>query len=205
MPLRPLLLACALLAVIPGLARAQDFGVMESAETINKGNLKIRANPIVLFGKAQDVHAGVAALIGYGFTPRFDAEGGIALYDGVTFLGGTVEYWVVRRKPIDLSIAGGLHHRHGSKTVDATGFDLTFLPSKHVTDKLDVYGALDFAFESAASPVDPFGGGNFKTVHLVPGLEYRASRDLDLIVELGIGLNDHARHYLSGGIAYYFR
>jgi hypothetical protein len=202
MRIRRLLLVCALLAAIPGAAQAQDFGIMESAETINKGNFKLRVNPILIFGKHQDTRAGVAALVGYGFTPRFDAEGGVALYDGATFFGGNFEYWAVRRDPIDFSIAAGLHHRHGSKTFDATGLDLTFLPSKHLTDKLDLYGGLDFAFEWIA---EKHGGGSFKTAHVVPGLEYRAHRDLDVIIELGLGLNDAARHYLAGGIAYYFR
>jgi hypothetical protein len=197
-----LLLLSAILAFVPSAARAQDFGVMESAETINKGNFKLRANPLVLFGKGRDRQLGAAILVGYGFTPRFDAEGGVALYDGGTFLGGNGEFWVVRRDPIDFSISGGLHHLHGSKSADVTGVDLTFLPSKHVNEKLDLYGALDFAFESVA---DKFGGGSFKTVHLVPGIEYRAHKDLDVIVELGIALNDTARHYVSGGIAYYFR
>ena len=60
---------------------------MESAETINQGNFKLRANPMFLFGKGADSDVGVAAMLGYGFTPRFDLEGGVAIYDGVTFFG----------------------------------------------------------------------------------------------------------------------
>ena len=35
------------LILIPAAAHAQDFGIMESAETINQGNFKIRANPML--------------------------------------------------------------------------------------------------------------------------------------------------------------
>jgi hypothetical protein len=190
------------LVCAPTLARAQDFGVLQSAETINKGNFKLRASPMVVFGKGQDSQLGAAILFGYGFTPRVDAEGGVAFFDGRTFFGGNVEVWVVQRNPFDFSISAGLHGHRGSQALDSTGVDLTFLPSKRVNEKLDVYGALDFAFESIS---DKFGGGSFKTVHFVPGIEYRLHPDLDVIAELGIGLNDAARHYISGGFAFYFR
>jgi hypothetical protein len=156
-----------------------------------------------VFGKnGQDSHVGAAALVGYGFTPRFDAEGGVAFYDGLTLFGGNGEFSLAKRDPFEVSVSLGLHGRRGDQTVDATGVDLTFMPSRHVTPKLDVYGALDLAFESIS---DSFGGGSFKTVHLVPGIEYRLRPDIDLLVELGIALNDAANHYLSGGLAFYLR
>lgn len=197
------LLVCALLSSVPTLAAAQDFGVVESAETINQGNVKIRANPMLIFGKnGQDSTPGIAVVVGYGFTKSFDAEGGIAAYDGVTFFGGNGEYWLMKHEPFDFSISAGLHGRRGSQTVDVMGVDLTLLPSKHVGDRLDLYSALDFAFESVSSKN---GGGHFKTVHVVPGVEYGITHDLDLVAEIGIALNDSANHYVSGGFAYYFR
>ena len=199
---RALLLTCVLSSSIPALAVAQDFGVMESAETINKGNFKVRANPMVLFGKDQDSEFGVALVAGYGFTSWFDVEGGVAIYDGRTFFGGNAEFWLLRREPFDFSVSAGLHGERGSNSRETTGMDVTFLPSKRITNKLDIYGALDLAFESIS---DKLGGGSFQTAHLVPGVEYRAHPDLDIIVEFGIGLNADARHYVSGGFAYYFR
>lgn len=184
----------------PGLARAQDFGVMESAETINRGNFKIRVNPMLIFGRGGgDETFGVGALVGYGFTDKFDLEGGVALYDGVTFFGGSAEFWIVKAHPIDFSVIVGLHARRGDRTADATGVDLTFLVSGHATPRLELYGALDFAFEKFDD------NGRFKTIHLVPGIEYKLGEDLDLLAEVGIALNDNARHYISGGIAYYIR
>ena len=194
-----LLFACVLL--VPAVtAKAQDFGIMESAETINKGNFKLRANPMVLFGRhGGDTDFGGAAMFGYGFTHSVDLEGGVAIYDGVTFFGGNGEFWVLKDSPIDFSIAFGAHRRVGDATADYNGIDLTFLPGGHVSRNLEVYVGLDFAFEGLGVP------GDFKTVHLVPGLEYKVNDTIDLLAELGIALNDSSRHYLSGGIAIYFR
>src|SRR4030043_368362 len=53
---------------------AQDV-LMNSAETINQGNIKLALFPTVLFGKnGGDSLWGVAGRAGYGLTPRFDIE-----------------------------------------------------------------------------------------------------------------------------------
>jgi len=193
---------CVLVVVLifPAASFAQDFGILESAETINKGNFKIRANPMVLFDRnGGDSDIGVAALAGYGFTPRFDLEGGVALYDGVTFVGANAEYWLVKHAPLDFSIAGGLHRRMGDLTADYNGVDLTFLGSGHTTPHLEIYGGLDLAFEGIGVP------GEYKTAHLVPGIEYKINEMIDIVAEGGIALNDNSRHYIAGGVAIYFR
>ena len=200
MHIRRLVVLLVVLAVIPAAAGAQDFGIMESAETINPGNFKIRANPMLLFGRhGGDNDVGVAVLAGYGFTPRFDLEGGVALYDGLTFFGANGEYWLVKHAPLDVSIAFGLHRRVGDRTADYNGIDLTFLPGGHVSPNLELYGGIDFAFEGLGVP------GNFNTVHFVPGLEYKVNDSIDLLAEAGLALKDTGRHYISGGIAIYFR
>ena len=199
MRLRPLLLLSALLVITPALAHAQDFGVMESAETINKGNFKLRGNPMFIFGKDADATTGVAITAGYGFTPRFDAEGQLAFYDGITFFGGNAEYWLIKDQALDFSLAGGLHGSAGDNANDSFGVDLTFLGSKHLTSKFELYGGLDLAFEN------PEEGDGFTTVHLVPGVEFKLNEDLDLVGEFGIGLNDSSRHYFAIGLAFYIR
>jgi hypothetical protein len=185
---------------LPRVAAAQDVGIVESAETINKGNFKIRVNPLVIFGKdGEDSRTGIAALAGYGLTSRFDFEGGAAFFDGVTFLAANAEFWVIKEKPFDFSIAGGIHSRFGDATADLKGIDLTFLASGHVNRNLEVYGGLDLAFEGIGDPPD------FKTIHIVPGIEYRINDTIDFVAEFGIAVNDFARHYFTGGIAIYFR
>jgi len=196
--------SCLLLAVcvlgLPTLAQAQDFGVLQSAETINKGNFKLRFNPLVVFGRGEESNeAGVAILAGYGFTPSFDLEGGVAFYDGVTFLGANAEFWVLKHRPVDISIAGGFHGRFVESGDDYSGIDLTFLASGNVAPRLELYGGLDFGFEALGKDFD------YTTIHLVPGIEYKINENIDLVAEFGIALNDDSRHYLTGGLAIYFR
>jgi Outer membrane protein beta-barrel domain len=199
MRLRFPMLVFALLACTPALATAQDFGVLESAETINLGNFKLRGNPMFLFGKDTDSTTGIALSAGYGFTPRFDAEGNLAFYDGVTMFGGNGEYWLVKGRGLDFSLAGGLHARRGDRTADIWGIDLTFLASRHLTPKFELYGGVDFGFEKVEN------SSGYETVHLTPGIEYRLARDLDLVSEFGIGLNRDSRHYFAMGLAFYVR
>ena len=196
--------SCLLLAVcvlgLPTLARAQDFGVLQSAETINKGNFKLRFNPLVVFGKeGESNEAGVAIIAGYGVTPSFDIEGGVAFYDGVTFLGANAEFWVLKNRPLDISVAGGFHGRFVDDGEDYSGIDLTFLASGNVAPRLELYGGLDLSFEALGKDYD------YTTVHLVPGIEYKINDSVDLVAEFGIGLTDSSRHYLTGGLAIYFR
>jgi hypothetical protein len=42
-------------------------------------------------------------------------------------------------------------------------------------------------------------------VHFVPGIEVRITDSLDLVAEAGLALNDDARHYIAGGLAFYIR
>jgi hypothetical protein len=185
---------------LPTVAAAQDFGVMNSAETIRRENFKVMASPIVVFGKdAADDEIGVAFVVGYGLTDWFDVEGKAAFFDGVTFIGGDAEAWLVKGQKVDVSVIGGFHvgRRDGS---DTKVFDFTFLGSGHIAPKLELFGALDFARHSVDNT-----DATFTTAHLVPGLEYAISPQLDFVAELGLALNDRASHYVSAGLAFYIR
>ena len=83
---------------------------------------------------------------------------------------------------------------------NATGFDLTFLASTHLNPRLELFGALDAAFDS-------FDDIDFtrKTWHIVPGIEYRISENLDFVGEVGVAVSDDGRSYVAGGLAYYIR
>ncbi len=198
--LRSLVATVALAMLLPVSAAAQDFGVMNSAETINKGNFKLMANPLVVFGKDDaDDEVGVALVGGYGFTDRVDAEAKVSFFDGLTFIGGDVEVWLVKHEPLDVSVIGGFHVGRADG-FNTKGFDITFLGSGHVTPKLELYGGLDISRVS----IDDFDD-SYTTVHLVPGIEYAISQDIDLVAEFGLGLNDDSNHYISGGIAFYIR
>jgi hypothetical protein len=201
MRVRLLTALVAFVLVLPAAARAQDFGVAESAETIDRGNFKVKINPILVFGRdGADHEPGVAGSIGYGFTRRFDAEFVAAIYDGMAAFGGTGEVWLVRDPAVDVSVIGGLHFHRGDNTADLTAFDLTLLASRHLTPRVELYGALDVAWENFDD-----SDASFKRVHFVPGLEVKLNDDLDFLVEVGLAVNDNANHYISGGLAFYLR
>jgi hypothetical protein len=186
---------------LPVSVAAQDFGVMNSAETINKGNFKLMANPIVVFGKdGSDSETGIAVMGGYGFGRRFDVEAKASFFDGLKIFGADAEYWLVNTGPVNVSVIGGFHIADFDGGGDSKGPDLTLLASGLIADKLELYGALDFSRNK-------FDNSNFasKTWHLVPGIEYKISPQLDFVGEFGIALNNAAHHYASFGLAFYTR
>src|SRR5690606_19132963 len=127
--------------------------------------------------------------LGYGVTDRFDLEGGVALYDGFTFVGADAEFWLVQDAAgtnlFDMSVIAGFHFGNGDTTLDTRAFDLAFLVSKRVDERLELYGGLDIAFESIRNPGIDY---SYTPVHLVPGIEYRVAEDVDLVGEIGLGL-----------------
>lgn len=197
--IRRVVAVAALATILPVSAAAQDFGVMNSAETINKGNFKLTANPILVFGKnGADNEIGVAVAGGYGFTDRFDVEAKVAKFDGVTFFGADAEYWMVKGGQVDVSVIGGFH-LGSSEGFDTTGLDFTLLASGRVADRLELYGGLDLSRNSARD-----FDFDYTTVHLVPGIEYKISEKIDFVAEFGLALNDDSAHYASVGFAFYF-
>jgi hypothetical protein len=201
----------AVMLALPTLAHAQDFGVMESAQTINRGNFKLKGNPMVVLGEDDaDNEVGIALSAGYGFTPRFDAEAKFAFYDDLFIVGADGEYSllsVTRNQPLDLSVGTGFHvGNHENDFSDNWGIDLTVIGSKLIAEKLELYGALDFAFNKFTDDAfDDADDDGYTSIHLVPGIEYALGRDVDLLGEFGIALNEDSAHYFSIGIAYYLR
>src|SRR4030043_1505899 len=88
---------------------AQDV-LMNSAETINQGNIKLALFPTLLFGKnGGDSLWGVAGRAGYGFTPRFDIEAKAAIFKGLNYFGVEAEYWLLRGRDAKVSVGLGAH------------------------------------------------------------------------------------------------
>jgi hypothetical protein len=203
-----LLLALVLSFFTPAFAAAQDFGIMESAATIDKGAFKVKVNPVFVL---QDVNleasdTGIALAGGYGFMKSWDFEVKFAHYDSLNVFGADVEWWMLRKDAndkVDLSVSAGFHSgRFAEPEPDYWGIDLTGILGHHATDKLDIYGALDLAFNRTREEGPEERATN---VFLVPGLEYKLSPDLDLLAEVGVGLNNGSRNYVSFGLAYYLR
>lgn len=185
-------------------AEAQDFGVMESAETIQPGNFKLVGYPLLVLGDdGVDDELGFAVRGGYGFSDRFDAEVGAAFYEDVTFLGVNGEVLLVRAAPgtagANLAARVGVNFLR-SDLDDSVGLDLAALVSTSLTPRLELVGALDYGRRFLDDPVE-----DVNTLHLVPGVEFGVTDQLDFLAEFGVALNDEASHYLSAGLAFYLR
>jgi hypothetical protein len=202
MQIRKTALVFALLAV-PSIASAQDFGIMESAEIIQPGNLKLTAYPVFSVEDTDGSDIGGVIRAGYGFSDRVDGELGFAFYDSSYLIGANLELALLKAVRsggrVDASARGGLHFLTGDGE-DAVGLDLAGLLSTHVTRNLEVVGAIDYNHIFFDEPI-----GDVNTVHLVPGFEYRLGRSVDLLGEFGIGLDEDAANYLAVGLAVYFR
>jgi hypothetical protein len=191
-------------------AAAQYIGILQSAETMDKGTFKLMAAPILAFGKnGADDEFGVAVRGGYGFTGRFDAEAKLGFFQNGTFLGADGEIWILKGAEkdvgVDFSLTGGVHRIFGKDDYsDVTGFDLTPLLSAHVGRNVELCGALDVSFESV-SDVPEGADDSFTRLHFVPGIEYRLSSKADLEAEFGLGLNDDSWNYVGFGVALYLR
>ena len=199
MTTKALLLAASLLVVGAVPAHAQNF-LMNSAETINKGNFKIAGFPTVLLGEnGADNQWGIATRFGYGFTSNFDVEAKVAFFDGFKLYGADAEVWLVKGD-LDVSVAAGAHRADFDFGPDSTAIDASALVSGNIARKLELYGGPNLSFESL-DDVDE----NFTRAYLVAGVEYRVSDDVDLLAEFGLGLNDDSPNYASFGVALYLR
>jgi len=191
-------------------AAAQYIGVLQSAETMDRGTYKLMVAPIMVFGKdGADDELGVAVRGGYAFTEHFDAEAKVAFLENGTFVGADGEYWIYRgaekNSGLDFSLTGGLHWVFGrDNRFDTMGFEITPQLSGHVSKNLELCGSLYALFESikdAPQGVDD----SYTILNLVPGIEYHLSDTLDLVAEFGFGINDNSSHYVGAGITYYVR
>jgi len=189
-------------------AAAQYLGVLQSAETMNRGTYKLMVAPIMLLGKdGADSETGFVARGGYAFTENFDVEAKLGLFDQGTVFSVDGEYWILRGKdknfPIDFSLTGGFHMMSGKdNNYNTRGFEITPQLSGQVIDNLELCGSLNASFESIQDV--PLGvDDSFTALHLVPGIEYRLSDAFDLDAEFGIGINDDSSNYVAAGITYY--
>ena len=193
------ILAAAMFLTASAQVSAQDV-LMNSAETINKGNFKLGVFPTVLLSKHGDNSAwGVAGRFGYGLTSSFDIEAKAAFFDGLNYFGVVLEYWLLKGKNINASAALGAHMTNVDGGADSSGIDTTLLVSTTPSKNLEFYGGLKLAFDSLKN-----SDFNYTKAHVVPGIEYRINQSLDFLAEFGIALNDNSRNYASVGLAYYF-
>ena len=215
----------AILAIVlacPRLASAVDFGVMETAVPIRDGYFKLISYPIsVTAGALREQDVGVVLGIGYGISEHWDTELQVSTYDDITFLGGDVEYTFLDRPQLDMSVITGAHYANLDFGTQE-GADLTYVvsyamhppeppahyrfPATREGSGLTLYGALDLAYDEIdlARPGSRSVDASYTSVHLVPGLQYRLGHAVDIVAEIGIGMNGDTDDYFALGTSYYF-
>ncbi|MGH8482022.1 MAG: hypothetical protein ACRES8_06145 [Nevskiaceae bacterium] len=191
-------------------AWAVDFGVMEAADVVEPGDFKFIAFPLaVRDSPRREQNSGVVLGGGYGFGRDLDGELQVAVYDDFTFYGADLEYTYRAERALELSISGGAHLAD-TDFGDPWGLDLTHVASYALPalPALRLNGALDLAYERAdAAYASALGleDQRYWTAHAVPGVQYRVTRDVDVIGEVGVGLNGESDDYIAAGLSYYFR
>jgi len=193
-----------------GPAMAVDFGVMETADVVTPGEFKVIAFPLAVRDspqRAQD--SGVALGAGYGLFRDVDIEFQVGAYDNITYFGADAEYTYGTFHALELSVGGGAHYAR-SDFGDPWGMDLTHIASYTVPSRprVRLTGALDLAYEVAGerfATAVAASGDRYWTAYAVPGVQYRVTRNVDLIGEFGFGLNGDSDEYAAAGVSYYFR
>jgi hypothetical protein len=196
-----------------GSAAAVDFGVMESAEAIEPRTFKLTGFPM-LIDKSVHGDDAIAIALGYGLPDDMDVEAQVAFVDRATLYGADLEWnaWTADR--MRFSIGGGLHGADLEQGASAVGADATAIFTYTPIARLDLNAALDAAVddvdvrESAALPPSELRfteDGRYDTYYFVPGVEFQLTHNLDLLAEVGVGLNGESDDYFSGGLSWYFR
>jgi len=204
-------LAGSLLAVC-GAASAADFAMMETAEHITQGKFKLSGFPVVVDRERADAESGFAVGLGYGLPYDMDVEGHVARYGDGTFTGADLEWNAWRQGRMTLSLGSGLHGADLDGGGTAAGADGTLIFSYRPLERLSLSAALDAAFDDvnnrdAAVPADSRfpTDGRYERYYAVQGIGYTLTRNIDLIAEVGLGLNGESDDYVSGGMSWYFR
>lgn len=175
--------------------------LMNSPETIDPGNFKLGIFPTVLLRKGGvDPAWGVAARAGLGITRRLDIEAKGAIFKDLTYFGLDLEFWFIKGRNINASLAVGGHMTQLETGSDSYGIDGTLQIGTTPLRNLEIYIGFVAAFDTLRD-----SDQTLTRMHLVPGLEYRISENIDFLAEFGFSLNDDSRSHISAGLAYYFR
>jgi hypothetical protein len=204
-------IAAALLAsTLAAPAAASDFGVMESAEALAPHTFKLLGFP-TLVDRGSDDDGGFTLGMGYGLMPGVDVEAQLAMFGDASYFGGDLEWTAWSARSQRFSVGGGLHGADFDTGGGAMGADATLIYTYKALPRLDVSAALDASFDDVdvSGPV-PGGArfnedGRYETYYFAPGVEFEITRNLNLLAEIGLGLNGDSDDYFSGGLSWYFR
>ena len=204
-----LLLAAGTFCAVP--AYAADFGVMEAADTVTPRHFKLEGYPMAIRSNERtggEDERGFSGSLGYGIIDNLDVEGRVTRFSDATYYGGNGEYMFYNAYRVQLSAASGAHYAHtdfgnqwGLNFASMSSYTPPALPKMKLNGAINVaWDKPDFTGPRVVDRNDPYF-----TAYAVPGVQYRVIRDLDVIGEVGLGLNGDSSDYVSAGLSYYLR
>ena len=199
--------AAGALCALPALA--VDFGVMETADTVIPGDFKFLAFPLaVRDGPRREVDTGINVGLGYGINEPLDVEFQIGVYDDFNYFGLDLEYSYRENRPVELSIGGGVH-KVESDFGYPYGFDLTHIVSYTFASIpwMRLIGSVDASYEITDAYYAQSIGAHARrywTGYAVPGVQFQVNERVDVLGEVGVGLNDDSNDYVGVGMSFYF-
>lgn len=196
-----------------GSAWAADFGVMETAEPIQTNSFKLVGFPLITDRDDGEEEGGFALGLGYGLPYGMDIEGQVARDDTATYFGSDFEWNAWTGYRMRVSIGGGLHTVDLDDGGSANGLDSTAIFTYTPLPRLDLNASLDASYEdvNGGDGTDPAlperwrTDNEYETYYFAPGLEYQLTPNLDVLAEVGLGLNGQSEEYASAGLSWYFR
>jgi opacity protein-like surface antigen len=195
-----------------GSAQAADFAMMETAEHITQGSFKLSGAPVLIDRDRASNDGGFIAGLGYGLGHDLDLEGQLAAYEDGTWVGADLEWRAWREGSTAFSIGGGLHGADLDGGGSAAGAEATAIFTYMPVHRLALSAALDATYDDvnnrdASVPADARfpTDGQYDRYYAVPGVDYQLTHNLDLLAEIGLGLNADSDNYVSGGMSWYFR
>lgn len=185
------------LGVLGAPAGAQDF-IQSSAQPIPAGDLGLTGYPTVLFAKNNGPDRwGGSARVGYGIADNFDVQGKVAAFNGFTLVGADATLRILSGD-VDLAASVGGHQALMQFAPDSTALDLAWLSGARVSRRLRVEAGMCLSLET----VHNVRNSGFSRLYVVPGINYRVSREVAVVSQLGLGLNHNSPDYLTAGFSF---
>lgn len=167
--------------------------VFNTGLTLRGGEISIGINPA--YYNTASGNLGLYLHGGYGISKKLDIAFKYGLFDGANYIGGDLEYNVLKKGNIHFSVSSGLHGWKGiSIGADFTG-NITFQ-----VNKMEFYSGLDLDVDFIKTSADRVP--NTK-IWLPIGFNTNIMDKLELILEADIAINNNATSIFGGGLVVY--
>ncbi len=181
------------LLVLTFLSNVLTAQVFNTGLTLREGEISIGINPA--YYNTASGNLGLYLHGGYGINSKVDIAFKYGLFDGSDYIGGDLEYNLLKKSDIHFSVSGGLHGwKDISIGVDFTG-NITFQ-----VNKMEFYSGLDVDIDFIKTSADRVS--NTK-IWLPLGFNTNIMDKLELILEADIAINDYATSIFGGGLVFY--